>query len=133
MNVLNKEVVVIYQKQINEEFFMKLWSKTILATAMTLFITGCDDADKKVDSNLNQAKEATSQIIDAAADKASSIKNEADKHIDALKQDADKQADQLSEKAKSIKANADAITQSLADRTKAKVIKGAQATPLLQR
>ncbi len=57
---------------------MKLWNKTILAAAITLLIAGCDDADKKVDSNLNQAKEAASQIKDAAADKASSIKDEAD-------------------------------------------------------
>lgn len=52
---------------------MKLWNKTILTAAITFLIVGCDDADKKLDSNLNQAKEAASQIKDAAAEKASSI------------------------------------------------------------
>lgn len=120
VNVLYKELLLLYQKRIKEGFSMKLWNKTILAAAITLLIAGCDDADKKVDSNLNQAKEAASQIKDAAADKASSIKDEADKHIDAVKQEADKQADQLTEKAKSIKAEADDKAQSLADQAKAK-------------
>lgn len=104
MNVLYKEVALLYQKRIKEEFSMKLWNKAILAAAIILLIAGCDDADKRVDSNHNQAKEAASQIKDAVADKASFFKDEANKHIDAVKQEADKQADQLIEKAKSIKA-----------------------------
>lgn len=100
---------------------MELWSKTILAAVITLLIVGCDDADKNLDSNLNQAKVAAIHTIDAAVDKASSINNEAGNHIDAVKQETGKQADQLTEKANSIKADADAKTQSLIVHAKAKV------------
>ena len=101
---------------------MKLWNKTILAAAITLLIAVCDDADKKVDSNLNQTKTA-SQIKDAAA-KASSIKYEADKHIDAVKQGSriSKQINSLKRQNPS-KAEADAKSTILLIRLKRKEMK----------
>ena len=63
---------------------MKLWSKTLIASAVCLFLAGCDDSSK-VDANLDKAKDNAQQIKEAASDKADAIKDEADKHIDAIK------------------------------------------------
>ena len=63
---------------------MKLWSKTLIASAVCLFLAGCDDSSK-VDANLDKAKDNAQQIKEAASDKAEAIKDQADKHIDAIK------------------------------------------------
>ena len=70
---------------------MKLWSKTLIASAVCLFLAGCDDSSK-VDANLDKAKDNAQQIKEAASDKAEAIKDQADKHIDAIKKQA---ADEL--------------------------------------
>ncbi|WP_168394642.1 E3 ubiquitin--protein ligase [Erwinia amylovora] len=103
---------------------MKLWNKTLLASAICLLISGCDDASK-VDANLDKAKDNAAQIKDAAADKASALEKDVDKHIDAIKQEASTQAQQLTDKAKAIKAEADSKAASLSDeaRNKAEAIK----------
>ena len=48
---------------------MKLWNKTLLASALCLTLFGCDDASK-VDNKLDKAKDNAEQMKDAAADKA---------------------------------------------------------------
>lgn len=63
---------------------MKLWNKTLLASALCLTLFGCDDASK-VDNKLDKAKDNAEQMKDAAADKAQAIKQDADKQIDTLK------------------------------------------------
>lgn len=63
---------------------MKLWNKTLLASALCLTLFGCDDASK-VDNKLDKAKDNAEQMKDAAADKAQAIKKDADKQIDTLK------------------------------------------------
>lgn len=60
---------------------MKLWNKTILAVAITLLIAGCEDSDKKIDTNIQQAKSSAAQIKDVAAEKASAIEDEAEKRL----------------------------------------------------
>ena len=70
---------------------MKLWSKTLIASAVCLILAGCDDSSK-VDANLDKAKDNAQQIKEAASDKAEAIKDEADKHIDTIKKQA---ADEL--------------------------------------
>ncbi|MCQ7044121.1 E3 ubiquitin--protein ligase, partial [Escherichia coli] len=67
---------------------MKLWNKTLLASALCLTLFGCDDASK-VDNKLDKAKDNAEQMKDAAADKAQAIKQDADKQIDTLKSQAD--------------------------------------------
>ena len=52
---------------------MKLWNKTLLASALCLTLFGCDDASK-VDNKLDKAKDNAEQMKDAAADKAQAIK-----------------------------------------------------------
>ncbi len=47
---------------------MKLWNKTLLASALCLTLFGCDDASK-VDNKLDKAKDNAEQMKDAAADK----------------------------------------------------------------
>lgn len=74
---------------------MKLWSKTLIASAVCLFLAGCDDSSK-VDANLDKAKDNAQQIKEAASDKADAIKDEADKHIDAIKKQAADEANNLS-------------------------------------
>jgi gas vesicle protein len=85
---------------------MKLWSKTLIASAVCLILAGCDDSSK-VDANLDKAKDNAQQIKEAASDKAEAIKDQADKHIDAIKKQAADEANNLSSQASSIKAEAD--------------------------
>ena len=85
---------------------MKLWNKTLLASALCLTLFGCDDASK-VDNKLDKAKDNAEQMKDAAADKAQAIKQDADKQIDTLKSQADAEADRLKDQASAIKAEAD--------------------------
>lgn len=44
---------------------MKLWNKTLLASALCLTLFGCDDASK-VDNKLDKAKDNAEQMKDAA-------------------------------------------------------------------
>ena len=89
---------------------MKLWNKTLLASALCLTLFGCDDASK-VDNKLDKAKDNAEQMKDAAADKAQAIKQDADKQIDTLKSQADAEADRLKDQASAIKAEADRLIQ----------------------
>ncbi|SAQ06047.1 late embryogenesis abundant (LEA) domain-containing protein [Klebsiella michiganensis] len=83
---------------------MKLWSKTLIASAVCLILAGCDDSSK-VDANLDKAKDNAQQIKEAASDKAEAIKDEADKHIDAIKKQAADEANNLSSQASREGAN----------------------------
>ena len=82
---------------------MKLWNKTLLASALCLTLFGCDDASK-VDNKLDKAKDNAEQMKDAEADRlkdqASAIKAEADKKADAIAQQAKAQADAVKQNAK---------------------------------
>lgn len=97
---------------------MKLWSKTLIASAVCLFLAGCDDSSK-VDANLDKAKDNAQQIKEAAADKAEAIKDQADKHIDAIKKQAADEANSLSSQASSIKAEADKKAEAIAQQAQA--------------
>ena len=97
---------------------MKLWNKTLLASALCLTLFGCDDASK-VDNKLDKAKDNAEQMKDAAADKAQAIKQDADKQIDTLKSQADAEADRLKDQASAIKAEADKKADAIAQQAKA--------------
>lgn len=97
---------------------MKLWSKTLIASAVCLFLAGCDDSSK-VDANLDKAKDNAQQIKEAASDKAEAIKDQADKHIDAIKKQAADEANSLSSQASSIKAEADKKAEAIAQQAQA--------------
>lgn len=97
---------------------MKLWNKTLLASALCLTLFGCDDASK-VDNKLDKAKDNAEQMKDAAADKAQAIKQDADKQIDTLKSRADAEADRLKDQASAIKAEADKKADAIAQQAKA--------------
>ena len=96
---------------------MKLWNKTLLASALCLTLFGCDDASK-VDNKLDKAKDNAEQMKDAAADKAQAIKQDADKQIDTLKSQADAEADRLKDQASAIKAEADKKADAIAQQAK---------------
>ena len=95
---------------------MKLWNKTLLASALCLTLFGCDDASK-VDNKLDKAKDNAEQMKDAAADKAQAIKQDADKQIDTLKSQADAEADRLKDQASAIKT----IKRTITDLDKSKI------------
>ena len=82
---------------------MKLWSKTLIASAVCLFLAGCDDSSK-VDANLDKAKDNAQQIKEAASDKADAIKvQEAGKIKDSAIVDANNLANDAANKTKEIK------------------------------
>lgn len=100
---------------------MKLWSKTLIASAVCLILAGCDDSSK-VDANLDKAKDNAQQIKEAASDKAEAIKDEADKHIDAIKKQAADEANNLSSQASSIKAEADKKAEAIAQQAQPRLM-----------
>ncbi len=88
---------------------MKLWNKTLLASALCLTLFGCDDASK-VDNKLDKAKDNAEQMKDAAADKADkkadAIAQQAKAQADAVKQNAKQESDRIVKEAGQIKDNA---------------------------